>query len=88
LLKRLFRGAGALREWMLKTDGQLLFPGVRGGPLPNNSVNRWYRRLADEADIRPISSHGARHLLLCSSIIDTLRGAPFSKDSVFLERCL
>ena len=41
--------AQELREWMLKTDGQLLFPGVRGGPLPNNSINRMYRRLADEA---------------------------------------
>jgi len=53
--------ADELREWMLRTEGQLLFPGPGGGPLANNSLNRWYRRLAEEAEIRPITSHGARH---------------------------
>ena len=53
--------AQELREHMLKTDGQILFPGVKGGRLANNSINRWYRQLAAEAGIRPISSHGARH---------------------------
>jgi integrase len=41
-------------------DGRL-FLGEQGGPLPNNSLNRWYRRLAKQAGITPISSHGARH---------------------------
>ncbi len=53
--------AAELREWMLRTEDQLLFPGVKGGPLPNNTLNRAYRRLAEEAEVRPISSHGARH---------------------------
>jgi integrase len=53
--------ADELRAWMLKTEGQLLFPGVRGGPLPNNDLNRWYRQLAKEANVREITSHGARH---------------------------
>jgi integrase len=53
--------AEELRVWMLKTEGQLLFPGVRGGPLPNNDLNRWYRQLANEAEVREITSHGARH---------------------------
>jgi integrase len=35
--------ADELREWMLRTDGQLLFPGKAGGPLANNSLNRIYR---------------------------------------------
>ena len=46
---------------MLKTEGQLLFPGPDGGPLANNSLNRWYRELAHEAGILEITSHGARH---------------------------
>ena len=46
---------------MLRTEGQLLFPGAKGGPLANNSLNRWYRKLAEAAGVRPISSHGARH---------------------------
>jgi integrase len=53
--------ADELRVWMLKTEGQLLFPGPDGGPLSNNSLNRWYRELAHEAGIREITSHGARH---------------------------
>ncbi|MDJ0766961.1 MAG: site-specific integrase [Myxococcota bacterium] len=53
--------ADELRPWMLKIEGQLLFPGTKGGPLPNNTLNRAYRLLSDEAGIRPISSHGARH---------------------------
>jgi integrase len=50
-----------LRVYMLRTQVQRLFPGKKGGPLSNNSLNRWYRQLAEEANIRPISSHGARH---------------------------
>ncbi len=46
---------------MLRIEGQLLFPGAKGGVLANNSLNRWYRNLAEEAGVRPISSHGARH---------------------------
>jgi integrase len=53
--------AQELREHMLKTEGQWLFPGIKNGPLANNSLNRWYRKLAAEAGVRPISSHGARH---------------------------
>ncbi len=53
--------ADELRVWMLKTEGQLLFPGPDGGHLANNSLNRWYRELAKEAGIREITSHGARH---------------------------
>jgi integrase len=58
--------AGQLKEWMLRVDGQLLFPGARGGTLPNNSLNRLYRRLAEEAGTKPISSHGARHTVASS----------------------
>ena len=46
---------------MLKTEGQLLFPGPEGGRLSNNTLNRWFTELAAEAGIRRISSHGARH---------------------------
>jgi integrase len=46
---------------MLRTEGQLLFPGPDGGHLANNSLNRWYRELAKEAGIREITLHGARH---------------------------
>jgi integrase len=53
--------ADELQIWMLKTEGQLLFPGPDGGHLANNSLNRWYRELAQEAEIREITSHGARH---------------------------
>ncbi|MEK6608075.1 MAG: tyrosine-type recombinase/integrase [Myxococcota bacterium] len=53
--------AEELRRWMLRTDGQLLFPAVEGGPLPNNVLNRWYTALAVEAGVRRITSHGARH---------------------------
>lgn len=53
--------AEELREWMLRADGDLLFPGPSGGPLANNTLNRWYRRLCGEAGVRDISSHGARH---------------------------
>ncbi len=55
--------AEELEAWLDKTDGigDLLFVGTKGGPLANNSLNRWYRKLAREAEIRPISSHGARH---------------------------
>lgn len=53
--------AKELQEWMLRIEGQRLFPGKKGGPLANNSLNRWYRQLSEEAGIRPISSHGARH---------------------------
>ncbi|MCP4455712.1 MAG: tyrosine-type recombinase/integrase [Planctomycetes bacterium] len=53
--------AQELREWMLRIEGQLLFPGVKGGHLANNTLNRWYRQLASEAGTRPLSSHGARH---------------------------
>ena len=53
--------AEELQRWMLKTEGQLLFPGPKGGRLPNNSLNRWFTGLCQEAGIRRISSHGARH---------------------------
>jgi integrase len=48
-----------LQRWMLKTEGQLLFPGPEGGRLSNNTLNRWFTELAAEAGIRRISSHGA-----------------------------
>lgn len=53
--------AKELQESMLRIEGQRLFPGKKGGPLANDSLNRWYRQLAREAGVRPISSHGARH---------------------------
>jgi integrase len=46
---------------MLRTEGQLLFPDPRGGVLSNKVLNRWYRLLADQAGVRRITSHGARH---------------------------
>ncbi len=53
--------ADELQRWMLRTEGQLLFPSEHGRPLPNNTLNRWYVRLCTEAGVRRISSHGARH---------------------------
>lgn len=54
--------AEELRRWMLRTEGQLLFPDPRGDrPLSNKILNRWYRELADESGVKPITSHGARH---------------------------
>jgi integrase len=53
--------AEELKVWMLKIEGQRLFPGPDGGPLANNSINRWIRELAREANVREITSHGARH---------------------------
>ena len=53
--------AEVLRVWMLKTEGQLLFPAESGRALPNNTLNRAYSRLAAEAGVRRITSHGARH---------------------------
>ncbi|MFH0899237.1 MAG: site-specific integrase [Pseudomonadota bacterium] len=54
--------AEELRRWMLRTDGQQLFPDPRGDrPLSNKILNRWYRELAAEAGVRRITSHGARH---------------------------
>ncbi len=53
--------ATELKQWMLRNEGQLLFPGVTGGYLSNNVLNRWYKALAAEAGVRPITSHGARH---------------------------
>lgn len=46
---------------MLQTEGQLLFPSESGLPLPNNTLNRGYARLAKEAGVRRMTSHGARH---------------------------
>jgi integrase len=53
--------ADELKVWMFKVEGQRLFPGPDGGPLANNSINRWIRELAREANVREITSHGARH---------------------------
>ncbi|MCA9633621.1 MAG: tyrosine-type recombinase/integrase [Myxococcales bacterium] len=53
--------ADELKVWMMKTSGQLLFPSERGLPLPNNTLNRAYTKLAEEAGVRRITSHGARH---------------------------
>jgi integrase len=53
--------AAELKEWMLRVEGQRLFPGRRGGPLANNMLNRWFTELCTEAGIRRITSHGARH---------------------------
>ncbi len=53
--------ADELMVWMLKTEGQLLFPSPRGKLLPNNTLNRWFAKLCEEAGVRRISSHGARH---------------------------
>ena len=39
----------------------LLFPAKEGGPLRNNVVNRGWTKLAAEAGVHRISSHGARH---------------------------
>lgn len=41
--------ADELKVWMMKTSGQLLFPSERGLPLPNNTLNRAYTKLAEEA---------------------------------------
>jgi integrase len=46
---------------MLTIPGNILFPGIKGGHLPNNSINRWYVQLCEEAGIQRITSHGARH---------------------------
>jgi integrase len=41
-----------LQRWMLKTEGQLLFPGPEGGRIPNNTLNRWFTELAAAAGTR------------------------------------
>ena len=53
--------AHELQPWLLRSEGQLLFPGLRGGPLPNNTLNRALGRLAEQAGVRRITSHGLRH---------------------------
>ncbi len=53
--------ADRLQAWMLQTEGRLLLPSELGRPLSNNTSNRGYARLAQEAGIRRITSHGARH---------------------------
>jgi len=53
--------ADELRQFMLRTEGQLLFPDPRGGVLSNKVLNKWYRQLANAAGVRRITSHGARH---------------------------
>jgi integrase len=53
--------AEELHRWMLSIPGDILFPGIKGGYLPNNSINRWYAQLCEEAGIQRITSHGARH---------------------------
>jgi integrase len=51
-----------VRAWAsLREPEALLFPGEHGGPLRNNVVNRWFAALCEEAGVRRISSHGARH---------------------------
>jgi len=51
-----------LRAWAsLREPEALLFPGEHGGPLRNNVINRWFAALSEEAGVRRISSHGARH---------------------------
>ena len=55
--------AEELRRFMLTTEGQLLFPDPRGVAklLTNKVLNSWYTKLAEEAGVRRITSHGARH---------------------------
>jgi integrase len=53
--------AEELQKFMMRTEDQLLFPDPRGGVLSNKVLNRWYRELAQEAGVRRITSHGARH---------------------------
>lgn len=53
--------AEELRQWMMRTEGQLLFADPRGGVLSNKILNRWYRELATAAGVSRITSHGARH---------------------------
>jgi len=53
--------AEELRRWMLRVEGQRLFPDPRGGALSNKVLNRWWRLLAEEAGVQVITSHGARH---------------------------
>jgi integrase len=45
----------------LRTEEQLLFPDPRGGVLSNKVMNRWYRDLAQQAGVRPMTSPGVRH---------------------------
>ncbi len=50
-----------LRDRGAADGGGLLFVGVRGGVLANNTLNRWLRRACREVGIREVSSHGLRH---------------------------
>jgi integrase len=63
--------ADELQKFMLRTEDQLLFPDPRGGVLANKVLNRWYRDLAQEAGVRHITSHGARHT--AGSIVGRLK---------------
>jgi integrase len=53
--------AEELKAWMLRTEGQLLFPALHGGPITNNVLNHWYDELCRLSGVRKITSHGARH---------------------------
>ena len=44
--------ADELKVWMMKTSRQLLFLSERGFPLPNNTLNRAYSKLAEQAAVR------------------------------------
>jgi site-specific recombinase XerD len=48
---------------MLTTEGQLLFADPRGDDklLTNKVLNSWYTKLAEEAGVRRMTSHGVRH---------------------------
>lgn len=48
-------------RYSLTTKRQLLFPSPSGYEMTNNVLNRAYGRLAEEAGIPRITSHGARH---------------------------
>ncbi len=53
--------ASELKEWMLRVPSQILFPGKMGNLMSNNGLNEAYKKLCEEAGIRRITSHGARH---------------------------
>lgn len=51
----------ALQEVASDELDALLFSGMRGGALANNSLNRWLRHARREAGVREVTSHGLRH---------------------------
>ncbi|MCA9582555.1 MAG: tyrosine-type recombinase/integrase [Myxococcales bacterium] len=71
--------AEELDEYSRTTSGNLLFPSPTGNRLDNAVLNRAYARLALEAGVPRITSHGARHTCASSSAAHGLSQAQIAR---------